>query len=430
MSKSTKLIITLIILAIFGLGIYYWFFFIKSSDSNTNISVTDPNSGFLPLNRNVLVKPTPNPTESTTTKKEDVINNNTQQTLPKLRQISLTPVGSMFASTTKLKIDPTSSTTVEATIVRYVDRGTGHVYQANDISPLVEKISNTTLPKIYEGYWNKNLNLAILRYLKENTDTVTNFYAELRQTPDSISTSTTPFEIKGRYLSPEINQIAVSPTGEKVFTWNTENSMGIGYVSSFDEKNKTKIFESPITQVNIDWPEQSTVTITTKGLSNSDGYSYKINTKTTETKKILGNVRGLSVKMSSDGKQVIYSSGGKNISTKILNIKDNSSSEIIFSTLVDKCVWSKIRKNEIYCAVPIEIPDASYPEDWYKGSVLFTDQIWILDTNTKEVHLLANLLNLSKSLIDATQLTLDPKENFLYFINKRDLSLWSLDLNQ
>jgi len=52
-----------------------------------------------------------------------------------------------------------------------------------------------------------------------------------------------------------------------------------------------------------------------------------------------------------------------------------------------------------------------------------------LDTTTGEVHLLANLLNLADELIDATNLSLDPNENFLYFVNKRDLTLWSLDLN-
>jgi hypothetical protein len=115
---------------------------------------------------------------------------------------------------------------------------------------------------------------------------------------------------------------------------------------------------------------------------------------------------------------------------QILNTKDGVSQEVIFKTLSDKCIWSNLRKNEIYCAVPTEIPNAMYPDDWYRGNVSFVDQIWHLDTNTGEVHLLANLLTLSSKLIDATDLTLDPKEDNLYFINKRDLTLWALDLNQ
>ncbi len=188
--------------------------------------------------------------------------------------------------------------------------------------------------------------------------------------------------------------------------------------------------DTPLTQVNIDWPELSTVTLTTKGNSTINGYTYSINTKTAEMKKILGPVRGLSSKMSNDTKYLLYSRGANGIETQILNISNGTSTEVIFKTLADKCVWSKLRKNEVYCAVPTEIPEASYPEDWYKGLVSFTDQIWVLNVLNGEVHLLANPINLSKSLIDITDLTLDPKENYLYFINKRDLSLWMLDLNQ
>jgi hypothetical protein len=335
----------------------------------------------------------------------------------------------MFASTTKIKTSPTSTTSIEVTLVRFIDRGTGHVYQANNITADIEKISNTTLPKIYEAYWNKNLTNSILRYLKDGTESITNFYAEVRKVSPTQSTSTTPFEIKGKYLS-NFESISVSLTGDKIFTWGIENSRGVGYISTFDEKTRTKIVDTPLTQVNIDWPELSTITITTKGNSTLNGYTYSINTQTAEMKKILGPVRGLSSKMSNDGKYIIYSTGGNDIETRIMNITNGTSTEVIFKTLADKCVWSKLRKNEVYCAVPTEIQEALYPEDWYKGSVSFTDQIWVLNVLNGEVHLLANPINLTKSLIDAIDLTLDPKENYLYFINKRDLNLWMLDLNQ
>ncbi len=148
-------------------------------------------------------------------------------------------------------------------------------------------------------------------------------------------------------------------------------------------------------------------------------------------KSVLGGIKGLTGKMSRDTNKLIYSYKVQNtFGTSLLNLKDNSSQETIFRTLSEKCVWSTLRKNELYCAVPTEIPDAVYPDDWYKGKVSFTDQIWYLDTNTGEVHLVANLIKLSNQLIDATNLMLDPKENTLYFINKRDLNLWALDLNQ
>lgn len=390
-----------------------------------------PTTNFNPFGT-TPIRPQPT-TNSTSTTQVSTTTNTTSKPykMPKLRLLSATPVGGMFASTTRMKSPGITGTTTDATIVRFVDRGAGHIFQANNLEMNISKISNTTLPKIYESYWNKNLTAVIFRYLKVNTDTVTSFYSEIRPTATSTASSTTPYEIKGKYLSADIAEMAVSPAGDKIFTWNIENGNGAGYISSFDGKNLVKIIDSPLTQVNIDWPEANTVTFNTKGNSTIGGYSYSANAKTGSISKLLGGILGLSTKLSKDAKNLLYSlSADSKIKSGILNTTDRSSKALVFNTLADKCVWSNINKNELYCAVPTDIPDASYPEDWYKGKVAFVDQIWLIDAKTGEVHLLANPLDLANKLIDAEQLTLDPKENYLYFINKRDLSLWSLDLNQ
>ncbi len=429
MRKSTFILVIVLVVAIL-VGGMYWFY--NRSTSPSDDTTNQPsNNGFSPFGRNDVK--TPDITTDTTpqaTSTPVVVSNNRIE-LPKLRQLSATPVGGMSASTTKMRSLTLASTTINATIVRFIDRGMGHVYEANDVNLAVEKISNTTLPKIYESYWNKDLTSVILRYLRDNTDEVTSFYAEIRPVATSTASSTTPFEIKGKYLSSTINQIAVSPTGDKIFTWNIEGGRGIGYISSFDEKNKVKVIDVPFTQVQIAWPEANTLTINTNASALSFGFLYTVNVKTGEMKKVVGNVRGLSTKMSADAAKLLYSfSGQGSIGTGIYTIKDSKVGEVIFKTLADKCVWSTVRKNEVYCAVPTEIPNGAYPDDWYKGTVSFVDKIWHLDTSTGEVHLLGDLLKLSNKLIDATQLTLDPKENYLYFVNKKDLSLWSLDLTQ
>ncbi|HEY9583859.1 MAG TPA: hypothetical protein VJI66_02775 [Candidatus Paceibacterota bacterium] len=406
MLKRTLIII--LVLTIIG-GIYYWFFYNQTPQIDTTTTSTSTPRGFSPFQRKP--EPTPEITATTTIEEPEPIVENKPLELPKLRQLSATPISGMSASST-----------ASSSVVRFIDRGTGHVYEASSITDEIKKISNTTLPRIYESYWNKNLNAFVLRFIKDETDTITNFYAEIRS-----NASTT--ETKGSYLSSTIREIAVSPTKDKVFTWNIESDRGIGYISSFDEKSKIKIVDSPLTQVTIDWPEINTATVATKASASSMGYMYSVNTKTGVMKAVLGGIRGLSAKMSKDLSRVIYSSS--NLITYLLNTKNNSSEEIVFRTLADKCVWSNLRKNELYCAVPTEISrDFVYPDDWYKGKVFFVDKIWHIDTSTGEVHLLANLLNLSGALIDATNLTLDPKEDFLYFINKRDLTLWSLDLTQ
>lgn len=433
MRKSTFIIVMIIALALIGGGAYWLLFYTESNPTNDiDTKSTTSSNGFSPFNRGpsgIVATSSNNTSTSTIINTNDTIDYSLIK-LPKLRKLSVAPVSGMSASTTKIKIQGATSTAIDITIVRYIDRGTGHIFQTNDLNLEIEKISNTTLPKIYQGYWNKNLNNIVTQYLKDNTDMVTNFYAEIRKTATSTASSTTPYEVKGKYISPNINQIAVSPIGDRIFTWNIEGGNGIGYISTFDERNKIKIIDTPLTQVNIDWPEVSTVTLTTKGSGITSGYMYSSNTRGGQMKKVIGGIRGLSAIMSRDAKNVLYSIGGNTLTTEIFNIENSNSEKIVFNTLADKCVWSTLRKNEVYCAVPNTIPDGTYPDDWYKGKVSFVDKIWHLDITTGEVHLLANLLDISDTLIDATYLTLDPKENYLYFINKNDLTLWSLDLNQ
>ena len=419
MKNALITIIIIFILSLLGGG-YYWYFYVKTSPTDTSSLNNSSKSGFSPFSRDgVASKPATNPvqndTEASTTPETT---ETTPYRAPKLRQLSTMPVAGISASSTK-----------SSSIVRYVDRGTGHIYEANDQSLDIKKISNTTLPKIYEAYSNKNGTAYIVRYLKDQTDTISNFYTELHGT--GTSTTETPYELKGKYLSPDVNRIAVSPSGDKVFTWNIEGDSGVGYISAFDEKTKVKIANTPLTQVTIDWPEANNVVVNTKASAVSSGFIYSIDTKTAVMKKVLGGLRGLTGKMSKDLSQVIYSYSTKNsFATSIFNTKDGTNKEVIFKTLSEKCTWSALRKNEVYCAVPTEIPTAQYPDDWYKGDVSFVDQIWHLNTATGEVHLLGDLLTLSNKLIDATHLTLDPSENTLYFVNKGDLTLWALDLNQ
>ncbi len=419
MKKTLSTILILLILALIGAGVYYYIYFYAKNPKITvpgSVNTTN-NSGFSPFDttnpgtRNAATStPVLQMPVSTTT--------STVHHLLKLRQLSTTPIAGM-----------TASSTASTSIVRFMDRGTGHVFEANNLSDEIKTLSNTTLPKIYEMVGNRSGNNFIVQYLKDSSDSITNFYTELRAT--GTSTSQTPFELKGKYLSPEVQQIVVSPNGDKVFTWNIEDGRGVGYISSFDEKTKVKIVDSPLTQITIDWPEINTITLTTKASAVASGYIYSVDAKSGAMKTIYGGLKGLTGQMNRDASKLLYSTRtSNNFITGLINQKDGSKQELIFKTLSDKCVWSSLKKDEVYCAVPTQIPEAIYPDDWYKGSVSFVDQIWHLNTTTGQVHLLANPLQLADTLVDAIRLKLDPKENTLYFVNKRDLTLWALDLNQ
>jgi hypothetical protein len=82
----------------------------------------------------------------------------------------------------------------------------------------------------------------------------------------------------------------------------------------------------------------------------------------------------------------------------------------------------------LYCAVPSKPVSGTYPDDWYQGTVSFNDNIWQVNADTSELHQIASITDQSNQFVDGFNLNTDSKDNFLIFMDKNHLSLWSLDL--
>lgn len=357
---------------------------------------------------------------------------------PKVRQIWPTPIGGFVASTT-----------ASSTFVRFVDRGTGYIYDMGSDSVAPMNISNTTLPLVYESYWNKSGVSGIFRYIKDGGDDITNFYVQLKTTAAASSSVTgastattsgstqqilgqTQYGLRGTYFPGNILSVAVSPKGNQLFVVENVNGNGVGFISNFDGSGSKQVFSSPMTQISAFWPTTDTLMLATKASADSYGYLYSIDQKTGTMDTVFGGVYGLSVLPNPTAQLILYSdlSSAGNLVTSLYNTKNDSSQDLPLVTLADKCVWSKKNPVDVFCAVPSTVPPTGYPDMWYQGTDSTTDSIVEIDTDTGNTHPVSNVSVAAKTPIDAEWLALDPSERFLYFVNKKDLSLWSVDLNQ
>jgi hypothetical protein len=446
--KKTTLITILAILLLVVIGAYWYFFVTSGSDAIETPS--GQQSGFSPFGRPSTGTGTPggtvtNNSGSTTTP-------NTQGTktkIPTLRLLSNTPVGGYGASTTETVITKatklaSSTQTLGTTHIRWVDRGRGNVYEAKGNTQDIATLSNTVVPKIFESVWDKNLTSFTAFSISEQNNSISAVLAELKtrsiaKTSTSTSTtspqtnntsSITPYELKGKKLPDNIIAYAVSPKKDRIFIMVNESGTGIGYVSNFNGTSPTQIFTTPLTQINAEWPSDNVIAITTKGSATERGFLYFVDPKTGVWNKILGPLPGLSTKVSTDAKYVFVSVAGNadNIITSIYNVSTRTGTDGIIRTLADKCIWGNFYKDIVYCAVPSQPVKATYPDDWYKGTISLIDKIWQVNATTGEIKLISSIVDTSDRVIDAFNLGLDPKDNFLIFMNKNDLSLWSLDL--
>lgn len=335
----------------------------------------------------------------------------------KLFQISSTPVAGAIALSRSAGLRQATSTT----FVRYVDRATGHIYDA-DLATLDKiKISNQTLPKIYEAYFRPDGNAVLMRYLKNNSDTVEN----LSLTLTTKATSTSIYTTASNLLRGDISSVAVG-TGDSLFYALKDTSSIVS--SAFNGSKLRTLLNSPFT----DWRLVSAGNVLVahaKASSGSAGYAYTINTSSGALNKILGPLNGLIAIPNSTGNRALYSYV-ENGTTKLFskNLSTGAVSEILPATLADKCVWSVKKTSILFCGVPTDSPRAGEPDNWYQGATHFFDRLWAFDTDTQVAEVLAEPKLDIKTDIDVYQPKLSPSEDYLIFINRNDLSLWALRL--
>ncbi len=411
--KSFILILSVLLVIVIGFVLFY-FFFLKPTTPSTTVTGNSPDTGFTPFG-----KPSTNNQQGNggVNGNNNASSSPTEVVIPALRLLSATPIGGYGASTT-----------ASTTVVRWVDRGRGNILEAKGDSLEITTLSNTLLPRTYESIWNKNITAFIGSILSNDNETISTVYASLY--PHSTSTLVTPYELRGKSLPDGIVSSAASPKKDRVFLFVVQNGRGIGYIAPLNGGSATQIFTTPITKVNVEWPEENTIAIATKGSATEGGFLYFVNPKTGVWKKIIGPLTGISSRVSHDAKYVFVSAAGKGdtVVSFVYSVTSSTGTDAVIQTLADKCVWGNFYKEMVYCGVPFQPVSGTYPDDWYKGTLSTIDKIWQVNATTGEVHLISSVFSEAKRSIDAFNLGLDEKDDFLFFMNKNDLSLWSLDL--
>jgi len=295
--------------------------------------------------------------------------------------------------------------------IRYVERATGHIYQMYLDTKVSGKVSNSTIPSIYEVIFDGNAKSVIYRYLSTDNNSISSFVASLGST-------------KSEFLPSNVIDITLSQDKTKYF-YLTKSGNGVtGTIRSFNETKSSQVFTSPYTEWISQWVGKDKIFLTTKASSNVDGTIFSLNSTTGTLSKVFSGVKGLTTLVNNDGSLVLYSSSSSGTpSLNIFNTKDRSVTDLGVYSLAEKCVWSTDNIT-IYCAVPGNI-GGNQPDSWYQGLTSFDDAFLRINTRTGEE---LNIVSSNNESIDATELFLDKKEETLFFVNKKDSTFWSLDL--
>ena len=352
----------------------------------------------------------------------DGIKRGTTSASAKIRMLSQIPVAGFGV------VEATSTTAT----VRYLERASGNVYEIGPEEANARRITNTTIPRIHEAIFTQNGAGVIIRYLRDDNKTIETYSASIP--PRGLTSGLGQAgeqnnELKGVFLPQNISTLSVSPDGKRIFYIIGFGGGTLGFVSNTLNENKQQIFNSPLTEWLVSWPQEKTISLTTKPSGGIAGYLFSLNPATKVFEKILGGT-GLTTLISPNGKLILLSNAGvTGIALGVYDIKNKTTLALGPRTLSEKCVWTA-DSAKIYCAVPADATPLKLPDTWYQGRFFFSDRIWLIDPNEGNSSVVADLRRETGKNIDVTNLSIEKRGNNLFFINKIDQSLWSIRLGE
>jgi hypothetical protein len=308
--------------------------------------------------------------------------------------------------------------------VRYVDKNTGNIKE----TPLatigtVSTVSEKTLLRTSHSVWSSTGSSTLILRLNDSADTVFGYLGLVEQSTEGQSI------LNGRPLPNEIISAAFSPagtalayllpsgTGSTLFTENTRTGV------------RTELWSSPLQDLTVRW-DGGGILVYTNPTSYGDGVVWHIDSNSGKQRILLGGEVGLAAKQSFDGSKTLYSfiepSG-----VQSLRVRTEKTNEVVYlpmATIVDKCTWSTVSAEFVYCAVPRTPLTKESIDGIYKGAVSTDDVLWQFNVATGEATQLADLYEEAKVRLDVEYPTVSHTGKYLLFQTRKNDYLWGLQL--
>ena len=293
--------------------------------------------------------------------------------------------------------------------IRYIEKSSGNIFEVDLDGKNKTNLSNNKISGVFDAIWSKQGTRAIIKYA--SGDKIITMSAVI--TGSSTKTIILPSGTRG---------VAFSPKGDKIAYVLSSGNDGSVITATPENKSQVVRLKMKYSSWKILWAEDNGIYLLSSPSAYLDGFLYKITLSSGVFSKILGPYPGLLASVNNPN--IIFSETNqesKSVDTLISNSSGGNIGPMPVKALPEKCVWSKKVKDIVFCASPLIMPGAIYPDDWYMGKVSFGDAVVKINIVSRAI-----ISFLLPETIDATKLFLSDDETNLFFINKGDESLWKL----
>ena len=329
---------------------------------------------------------------------------------PRLWRVSTTPVaGAGFVST------PGSTT-----ILRFVERSTGHIFDADPRTSAVTRRTNKLIPKVYDALVGSGDSI-IERSL--------NAEGALSTFTGTLGTTTEDgfVPLLGADLGSDVRDIALLKSSDIVFLM--PGSVGTQLVRTGIDGSKSKpLLSLFVSNFKIAVTLDERITLIEKTASGIPGNAYEVGNGGVLA-PLVRNIPGLTIlPRTGSSALLIGTDTGESLFLSLRTSKEATLTSLPIKTIADKCVWVPGISLTAYCAVPLTPPGANFLTNWYRGTVHTNDSWFKVEggAGTAESFFTTD----TDTMIDVERPLIDETGNYIAFMNARDKSLWILRINE
>ncbi len=315
--------------------------------------------------------------------------------------------------------------------LRYVERATGYVYEADPETGLVTRVNNTLSPKIYEAVI--SLGGRIIERSIDSSGHVSSSVGMISASPGAASATTTPTIA----LIKDIIRLVIDPRSDNIFYLVRDTSGVAGYRSEWNGSKPKQVFSSTILGWNPVWLSDGRIILTQAAASNVPGFAYEL-MENGELRPLIRGVSGLTLLPRAHGALLFGEAGSSGLSMFAQLSPTTTVVKLPIKTIAEKCAWvpdtitqststgktvTKIVRTFVaYCGAPQGEVPSNFLDNWYRGSAHTSDTLWRVDANSGNAVVVYNPD--SRTSIDVENPIISITGGYMAFMNKTDKSLW------
>ena len=309
------------------------------------------------------------------------------------------------------------------TLIRFMERSTGNIFDADLETGEVTRITNTLIPAVHEAAFSKDGRVAARA---EDAEGTVEAFTGIVSTTTASSTPDQAALVRS-LLGDGVLEVIPSYTGQSLLSL-LEDGAGSALVrSSIRGSEPERLFASAIKGWDVTWLPDNRILLQEKSASGVPSSAFELSPQGTLI-SLARNVPGLTLLPRASSTALLIGSDNGGLTLSIRSRDDARLIPLPIQTIAKKCAWSPDPRLLAYCAAPLTAP-APFLDNWHRGLIRTADIIWRIDAATGTTERVVSLEEESDTRIDVENPRIDPLGTYFAFQNAHDKSLWVLRLS-